>query len=88
MKICAACGHENSDEVANGIVATRVIADVHLIPGLWKIDGYSKLKSFVTKTFDVKLGENLFEFPYDWRRDNRSPVLQGFLELLRKNTLC
>ncbi|MES2261911.1 MAG: LysR family transcriptional regulator [Pseudomonadota bacterium] len=23
-----------------------------------------------------------------WRRDNRSPVLQGFLELLRKNTLC
>jgi DNA-binding transcriptional LysR family regulator len=23
-----------------------------------------------------------------WRSDNRSPVLQGFLELLRKNTLC
>ena len=23
-----------------------------------------------------------------WRRDNRSPVLLGFLELLRKNTLC
>jgi DNA-binding transcriptional LysR family regulator len=23
-----------------------------------------------------------------WRRDNRSPVLQGFLDLLRKNTAC
>jgi DNA-binding transcriptional LysR family regulator len=23
-----------------------------------------------------------------WRRDNRSPVLRGFLDLLRKNTLC
>lgn len=59
------------DDLGDGVVATRVIGDVHLIPGLWKIDGYSKLKSFVTKTFDVKLGENLFEFPYDWRRDNR-----------------
>lgn len=59
------------DDLGDGVVATRVIGDVHLIPGLWKIDGYSKLKSFVVKTFDVKLGENLFEFPYDWRRDNR-----------------
>lgn len=59
------------DDLGDGVVATRVIGDVHLIPGLWKIDGYTKLKSFVTKTFDVKLGENLFEFPYDWRRDNR-----------------
>jgi pimeloyl-ACP methyl ester carboxylesterase len=59
------------DDLGDGVVATRVIGDIHLIPGLWKIDGYSKLKSYVLKTFDVKLGENVFEFPYDWRRDNR-----------------
>jgi pimeloyl-ACP methyl ester carboxylesterase len=59
------------DDLGDGVVATRVMPDVHLIPGLWKIDGYSKLKSYVTQTFDVKPGENLFEFPYDWRRDNR-----------------
>jgi pimeloyl-ACP methyl ester carboxylesterase len=59
------------DDLGDGVVATRVMPDIHLIPGLWKIDGYSKLKSHVTKTFDVRLGENLFEFPYDWRRDNR-----------------
>lgn len=59
------------DDLGDGVVATRVMPDIHLIPGLWKIDGYSKLKSYVMKTFDVKVGENLFEFAYDWRRDNR-----------------
>lgn len=59
------------DDLGDGVVATRVMPDIHLIPGLWKIDGYSKLKSYVLKTFDVKIGENLFEFAYDWRRDNR-----------------
>jgi pimeloyl-ACP methyl ester carboxylesterase len=60
------------DDLGDGVVATKVMADIHLIPGLWTIDGYSKLKSYVLKTFDVRLGENLFEFPYDWRRDNRA----------------
>lgn len=30
----------------------------------------------------------LVETGLAWRRDNRSPVLLGFLDLLRKNTLC
>jgi len=33
------------DDLGDGVVATRVMPDVHLIPGLWKIDGYSKLKN-------------------------------------------
>jgi pimeloyl-ACP methyl ester carboxylesterase len=55
----------------DGITATSVIRDVHLIPGIWKIDGYTKLVRHLEEKFDVKHGENLFEFPYDWRRDNR-----------------
>ena len=55
----------------DGITATSVIRDVHLIPGLWKIDGYTKLVRHIEERFDVKHGENLFEFAYDWRRDNR-----------------
>ena len=55
----------------DGITATSVIRDVHFIPGLWKIDGYTKLVNHLEQKFDVKHGENLFEFPYDWRRDNR-----------------
>jgi pimeloyl-ACP methyl ester carboxylesterase len=55
----------------DGISGTSVIRDVHLIPGIWKIDGYTKLVRHIEQKFAVKQGENLFEFPYDWRRDNR-----------------
>jgi len=55
----------------DGITAPSVIRDVHFIPGIWKIDGYTKLVNHIEQNFDVKHGENLFEFPYDWRRDNR-----------------
>src|SRR5215211_3859228 len=55
----------------DGIVAEKLIPDLHLLPGVWKIDGYSKLCSFIKERFDVTDGLNFFEFPYDWRRDNR-----------------
>ena len=45
--------------------------DIGLIPGLWKIDGYGKVSKTIRDKFDVTPGENFFEFPYDWRRDNR-----------------
>lgn len=60
----------------DGIKATSVIRDVQLIPGLWKIDGYTKMMKHIEATFDVTLGKNLFEFPYDWRRDNRVAARQ------------
>jgi len=60
----------------DGIKATSVVRDVHLIPGLWKIDGYTKLVQHIEATFDVTRGKNLFEFPYDWRRDNRVAARQ------------
>jgi hypothetical protein len=59
------------DDLGDGITAPDVIRDVHLIPGLWKIDGYTKQVRYIEETFDVTRGKNLFEFPYDWRRDNR-----------------
>ena len=78
----------DADDV-DGITATSVIRDVHLIPGLWKIDGYTKLVRHIEERFDVKHGENLFEFAYDWRRDNRVASRQlatktkGWLEAWR-----
>lgn len=59
------------DDLGDGITAPEVIRDVHLIPGFWKIDGYTKMLRHIEETFDVTRGKNLFEFPYDWRRDNR-----------------
>jgi hypothetical protein len=76
----------------DGITATSVIRDIHLIPGIWKIDGYTKLVRHLEEKFDVKHGENLFEFPYDWRRDNRVASRQlatkakGWLEAWRQKS--
>jgi hypothetical protein len=65
--------------LGDGIEATRVLSDTHIIPGLWKIDGYTAISKLITDNFEVlpgKIGDptagNFFEFPYDWRRDNRS----------------
>jgi hypothetical protein len=62
---------DSSNEASEGVVAERLVSDVHMIPGLWKIDGYTKLSSAIQSHFGVALGLNFFEFPYDWRRDNR-----------------
>ena len=61
----------DQEDLGDGITAPEVIRDVHLIPGFWKIDGYTKMLRYIEETFDVTRGRNLFEFPYDWRRDNR-----------------
>lgn len=59
------------DDLGDGVTAPRVMPDIHLIPGLWSIDGYSKIATAIKAGFDVEPGQNLFEFAYDWRRDNR-----------------
>lgn len=71
------------DDLGDGVRATRLAPDVHLIPGLVKIDGYSQTVRMIEDAFDVTRGSidddqpaNLIEFPYDWRRDNRFTARQ------------
>ncbi len=64
------------DDLGDGVVATRLMPDVHFIPGVWGIDGYSGISRMITETFDVVPGTTYVEFPYDWRRDNRHAALQ------------
>ncbi len=59
------------DDLGDGVVATRLFPDVHLIPGLWKIDGYSRLAASLCRGLGLVPGRNYFELPYDWRRDIR-----------------
>jgi pimeloyl-ACP methyl ester carboxylesterase len=59
------------DDLGDDVEATSLISDLHLIPGLWKIDGYSRIATTIRAGFEVEEGRNFFEFPYDWRRDNR-----------------
>lgn len=65
-------------EAGDGITAVRIMPDAHLVPGLAKVDGYSETVRTITDNFQVVAGTlednrpaNFYEFPYDWRRDNR-----------------
>ncbi|MGH8974806.1 MAG: lipase/acyltransferase domain-containing protein, partial [Acidimicrobiia bacterium] len=60
----------------DGVVASRLISDVHLLPGFWKIDGYTELIETIKRDFQVEMGRNLVTFPYDWRRDIRVAARQ------------
>jgi hypothetical protein len=64
--------HPNPD----GVYADRLFPDAHLIPGFWTIDGYTKIADSLQATLDITLGQNYFEFPYDWRLDNRVAAKQ------------
>ena len=69
-------------DLEDGIRATRIMSDSQLIPGLVKVDGYSRTNRFITDNFDVTFGDlfndpddkaaNFYHFPYDWRRDCRA----------------
>jgi pimeloyl-ACP methyl ester carboxylesterase len=76
------------DDLDDGIQATEMIRDVNFIPPVIKIDGYSGLLRMITESFQLVPGRrddnkpaNFFEFPYDWRRDNRASArkLQRFI---------
>lgn len=65
-------------DLGDGVTATRLMSDAHIIPGFFKVDGYTRISEFITENFDVIQGSvddatkpaNFFEFPYDWRRYN------------------
>ena len=67
------------DDLGDGIKATGVIQDSHIVPGLVKVDGYTDLRHLFENRFRMVVGSienqvpaNYFDFPYDWRRDNRA----------------
>ena len=65
-------------DLDDGIEATDLVPYT-LVPGLYRFDGYTGLKAHLFEHFDLVEGDatndgrpsNYFEFPYDWRRDNR-----------------
>ncbi|HET9441982.1 MAG TPA: hypothetical protein VFO65_01595 [Acidimicrobiales bacterium] len=61
----------DEDVLDDGVTATRLVPDVHLVPGLWGIDGYSGIRRMILDSFDVVPGVTYLEHAYDWRRDNR-----------------
>jgi pimeloyl-ACP methyl ester carboxylesterase len=58
-------------EKDDGVTAHRLAPDAHLVPGLWKIDGYGRIVDWLVDRLHLQPGVDLREFPYDWRQDNR-----------------
>lgn len=54
-----------------GVTAPRLVPDVTIVPGLIKIDGYTKIEQSLIAKLGLEKGKNYFAFPYDWRLDNR-----------------
>jgi pimeloyl-ACP methyl ester carboxylesterase len=67
---------EGEGEPCDQVRATRLMPDLHVIPGLWSpIKGYSALADEFIRRFDIRrptadLPGNLIEFAYDWRLSN------------------
>src|SRR5262245_20658133 len=59
------------DDLGDGVTADRLIYGTTIIPKLWSIDGYGPIAERLKREFNLTPGANFFEFPYDWRRDNR-----------------
>jgi pimeloyl-ACP methyl ester carboxylesterase len=73
MERALALPHDDPDvdDLEDGIVADALMPDLHLLPGVWKIDGYGKIADAISAGFEVTEGKNFFRFPYDWRRHNK-----------------
>lgn len=62
---------DETDDIGDGVVATALVDNIEIIPGLWKQGGYSRLEAALTEGIGLIPGENYFTFAYDWRRSNR-----------------
>jgi hypothetical protein len=54
-----------------GVTATRLIPDITIVPRFMKIDGYTRIETYLIAQLGLERGKNYFPFPYDWRLDNR-----------------
>ena len=83
-------------DIEDGVIPTSLMKDTHIFPGLSKIDGYNQTAQLITDNFIVIKGDvykdpkdkaaNFYEFPYDWRRDNRANahILKRLLDIRLK----
>jgi pimeloyl-ACP methyl ester carboxylesterase len=72
------------DHPGDGVVATELMRDMHVVPGIWTVTiGYDRLNGWFRQNFDIiepdphhresvpERVPNYVQFPYDWRLSNR-----------------
>ncbi len=82
--------YPGTESCNDGITATSIVRGAHIIPGLEKVlSGYHITSQLIKDNFELIEGSifeqkpaNFFEFPYDWRLDNRysAKLLKIFLD--------
>jgi pimeloyl-ACP methyl ester carboxylesterase len=75
-KLRLTAADDGQEDLGDGIVPTALVPNPELVPGLWKQGGYSILSQALVDRLGLDPGENYFEFPYDWRRDNRVAAMR------------
>jgi pimeloyl-ACP methyl ester carboxylesterase len=58
-------------EVLEGVEARDLVGEVVVIPGLLKLDAYSRLVAYLEEGLGYVRNKDLFVFAWDWRRDMR-----------------
>jgi pSer/pThr/pTyr-binding forkhead associated (FHA) protein len=61
---------------AEEVKARRIVREIVVLPGLFKLERYGRCINFLTKTLGYRKGVDLLEFPYDWRVDLRVAARQ------------
>ncbi len=56
----------SAEDLADGIEVGQVMSTAHMIPGLWKIDGYGPFIDRLCNDLKIEVNSNFFLFPYDW----------------------
>ena len=59
MRRALALPHDDPavDDLGDGVTAAALMPDLHLLPGIWKIDGYTKIAEALQANFDVTEGQ-------------------------------
>lgn len=60
----------------SNLEARALVDQVVLVPGLFKMDIYGRLGDYLVDGLGYERGRDLFDFPYDWRQDNRETAKQ------------
>lgn len=63
-------------DLRDGVSVTGLTSNIELVPGFWKLGGYSRISNALGSLPGLIRGLNYFDFPYDWRRDNRVAALR------------
>jgi pSer/pThr/pTyr-binding forkhead associated (FHA) protein len=61
---------------AEEVKARRIVREIVVLPGLFKLERYGRCINFLTKTLGYRKDVDLLEFPYDWRVDLRVAARQ------------